>query len=106
MPSFILLEDFRTSQEHADRWMFDHQQQHNRIAQKLGLPFYNLYPFYPDKDLQWLQDHQQAHNDFNARFNLNSSDLQNIELQDDKSFTRWKYDNWQEHLAIDKVLGF
>lgn len=85
--------------------MFFHQQQHNIIAQKLGLRRYYLYPFDENQSFQWLLDHQQAHNDFNSPFNLNASDLQNVDLKDDESFARWKNDHWQEHLAIDKVLG-
>lgn len=85
--------------------MFTHQQEHNIIAKRLGQPLFNLYPFDENQMLQWLLNHQQAHNNFNAGFNLNSSDLQNVDLKDDDSFSRWKYDHWQEHIAIDKVLG-
>lgn len=112
MSSVVLLEDFRGSPAQLDRWMFAHQRTHHNTISRIQdanpgllLTRYDLYPFVESVQLRWMADHQQAHNDFNFRYGLQSTDLQSVDLKDEASITLWLRNHWQEHLAINRILG-
>lgn len=111
MPSIILQEDFRQNEGMLDRWMYNHQRQHEAIVDAIRIKYgytlikYNLYPFTKANELRWLQDHQQAHLDLTTVLNLDSQDFQNLDLEKDDDFKRWLSEHWLEHYSADKILN-
>lgn len=92
-------------------WSFNHRDSHQRIRaaiqEKYGatLPDYQLDPIFP-QDLQgWLQRNAQSHIDFDGVLELQSSDLLEVDFQNDGESQAWHNLHYQEHYNAELALG-
>jgi hypothetical protein len=92
-------------------WLFQHQQDHLEIVQKIAaargviLPTYVIDPMLDQDFKGWALRHQNYHNDANAILGTDGSDLQTVEWKDQDQRESWYWLNWQEHQAWHKRLG-
>lgn len=91
--------------------MFQHWQEHQDIVQalqkQLGIQLhsYIIDPM-PLKDFRaWLIRHQYYHNDMNGLLQIQGSDLQGLDLKNPEVVRQWMWTNFQEHQAVNAVLG-
>lgn len=86
-------------------------QEHLKIIQAIQtqknvrLNQYQLDPINFDNLTYFLEWHQQSHLDFDGVLGLQSNDLQDVDLKDEKNRESFVYLNWLEHLAANKALG-
>ena len=92
-------------------WSFNHRDSCQRIRAAIiakgGPPLvdYELFPA-PQKDIKgWLQRLSQTHIDFNAVLGLQSSDLLDVNLTDDKQKEAWVNLVHQENFDAEQALG-
>lgn len=93
-----------------NEWLFQHQQDHLEIVQKIGalglvLPTYVIDPLLPEDFKGWALRHQNYHNDANGILGTDGSDLQTVEWGNQEERESWFWINYQEHLAWHKRLG-
>lgn len=94
------------------QWSFAHKQSHLAIASAIAArnstqppAEYQLDPI-PENDVPgWLTRNQQAHNDMNGAIGAQSSDLQDIDLKDEKQRASWIYSHFLEHQTAEQALG-
>ena len=90
---------------------FDHRDSHDRIraairAKKgLDLSDYQIDPINPNNVQQFLENNAQLHTDMNGALNLQSANLEDVDLQDDKQLRAWIMLHSQEHFDIEQALG-
>lgn len=94
-----------------DEWAWHNADTLDQIRQAIGsakgvtLPQRQLYPIPPGEDLQlWLANVQQSHNDFNGALGLQSSELEDVNLQDPADREAWVWANYQELQAACDTL--
>ena len=110
MPSSGLLNVPRTQAE-WDGWSFNHALEHQKIIQAIqaqtnvNLIQYQLDPINFNSITEWLEWHQQTHLDMDGVLGLQSNDLQDVKLDDEKNRESFIYLNWTEHFAANQVLG-
>ena len=92
-------------------WSFAHKQSHLAIAAAIkaqngtALAEYQLDPI-PANDVPgWLQRNQEAHNDMNGVLGVQSSDLLEIDLTDERQKQAWVYLHFLEHQTAEQRLG-
>lgn len=93
-------------------WSLAHKLDHDEIiqgvadAQQVTLPQYQLDPIPMDKNLiaDWLQRNQEAHNDMNGQLGLQSVDLEEVDLTDQRQLQSWIYLHYQEHYSVRAAL--
>lgn len=92
-------------------WSFAHKQSHLAIAQAIRaqggatLAEYQLDPI-PKSDFEnWLARNQEAHNDMNGALGTQSSDLLEINLEDERQLVAWVYQHFLEHQTAEQRLG-
>ena len=93
-----------------NEWLFQHQQDHFEVVQKIGvlgviLPTYIIDPMLEQDFRGWALRHQQYHNEANAVLGTGGSDLQTVEWENQDERENWFFLNWQEHNAWHKQLG-
>ena len=97
-----------------DEWSFNHAQQHINIIQAIQkqkgiqLNQYQLYPINFSNEattLTFLEWHQQTHLDMNNALGLQSVDLQDTNLKDQKQLESFVYYNFLEHFDANQALG-
>jgi hypothetical protein len=94
-----------------DRWSFHHRTSHDliRFAIKsqlnITLPDYQLDPIALEQPKPFLEANQQAHSDFSTALHQASSDLEDINLKEDRQLRVWIYLHWQEHQLAEARLG-
>ena len=95
-------------------WSFNHAQQHINIIQaiqsqnNIDLNQYQLDPinFSNENSIQdFLERHQQSHIDFTQVLGLQSVDLEEVNLKDEKQLNSFVYYNWLEHITANQRLG-
>lgn len=110
MPSSSLLNIPRTEEQWAI-WSFNHAQQHVEIIQAVkqdigtDLSQYQLDPINFTDIRSWLERHQQTHVDMNVALNLQSIDLQQVDLKDENQLNSFIYYNWLQHITVNQLLG-
>lgn len=84
-----------------------HQQMIEAIAAAGGgqLQQYQLYPFSTDRMDDFLERNQRAHADINELLNLNSTDLLEVDFEDERERAAWVKIHHQEHFDMAQRLG-
>jgi hypothetical protein len=91
-------------------WGFHHKDSHDRIRTAIrlqggpALPDYEVFPFDPS-DKGWLERHQQLHRDFTAALGQQSTDLEDVDFQDERLKAAWVQLNFFEHRDAELRLG-
>ena len=99
------------SQKLWDRWSFDNLDSHNRILAAInakgGTPLtgYNIDPISPIDLKGWLKRHATMHEEANSKLSLQSNNLLDVNLQDEKELTSWIELHHQEHRDLEMALG-
>ena len=92
-------------------WSFNHKISHDTIRAgvlaKFGrtLSDYEIDPISPDDMSAWLQRHAQLHVDMDAALGLQSTDLQDVDLSDERQLISWLNLNWLEHVDAEAAAG-
>lgn len=94
-----------------ERWLFIHNQDHNRLLAAALAQFPTaafdykiLDPLPADLD-DWLLDHQRAHDDLASVTQVITNDLQTVDFADRAQREAWIQLNAAEHSAFAAVLG-
>ena len=93
-----------------NRWAFDHRDSHDRIRKAIltrysvNLSDYQIDPINPDAINDFLQSNAQLHGDMNGILGLQSADLLDVDIGDDKQFEAWVRLHYQEHLYAELKL--
>lgn len=92
-------------------WSFAHKQSHLAIVQAIraaggaSLAEYQLDPI-PKNDVPgWLARNQEAHNDMNGALGVQSSDLLETDLSDERQAEAWVYLHFIEHQTAEQKSG-
>lgn len=100
-----------SNQQEWDQWSWHHRLSHDAIRnaieqqKSVGLTDYELDPIPYTDAVGWLQRNQQTHIEMNAPLKTYSSDLQDVNLQDDKQKQSWIWLHYLEHQTAERVLG-
>ena len=93
------------------RWSFHHRASHEAITRAIQningvtLPNYIIDPInflYPKL---FLEANQQYHTDMDNFLGVQSADLEDVELGDERQLQSWIYLHWQEHQTAETRLG-
>jgi hypothetical protein len=99
------------NKEEWDRYSFDHRDSHQKIRQAIQaqkgivLIDYQLDPVFGVDIQGWLQRNSQSHSDFDGVLGLQSTDLLDVDFNDESQFESWTYLHYQEHLNAEQALG-
>lgn len=91
-------------------WSWEHRDSHDRIRAAIQkqkgvvLSDYQIEPINPDAMTLFLQNHQQLHDDMDGVLGLQSNNLQDVNLSDDRQLQSWIYLNWFEHNDAEMAL--
>ncbi len=105
------LENTPRTQDEWNRFAWDHRDSHNRIRaailkhRGINLPDYQIDPINPGAITQFLQNNSQLHGDMNSTLGLQSADLQDVNLGDQRQLEAWIKLHWQEHNYAELKLG-
>lgn len=98
------------SQGEWDRWGFHHRASHDVIIQavqsQLGvnLQSYVIDPVTLKQPKLWLEANQALHTDMDSVLGVQSSDLEDVNLSDQRQLEAWLYLHWQEHVTAEAKL--
>lgn len=104
------LENIPHSPDTWNRWAFDHRDSHNRIRAAIlkqfgsSLTDYQIDPIDPQNTTQFLQNNASLHGDMNSVLGLQSSDLEDVNLGDERELQSWIKIHYQEHLYAELKL--
>lgn len=93
-----------------DRWVFIHNQDHIRLAERAAQVSTDTFeqrildPLPADIE-DWLLDHQKSHDDLVQLTGVIGSDLQTVDFDDPRQRDAWLQINQQEHAAFAVALG-
>lgn len=99
------------SEEDWQIWSFAHAQSHQAINQTIkdkggpALADYQLDPIPADDVKGWLERNQQAHDEMNGAVGAQSSDLLDVELEDERQRVAWIWLHFLEHQTMEQKLG-
>jgi len=94
-----------------DEWSLHHKLSHDLIRQAIqkktgiNLAQYQLDPIDLERPTQFLQNNAQSHIEMTTPVGVQSSDLQDVNLGDDRQLVSWIYIHWQEHNMVELALG-
>lgn len=92
-------------------WAWDHRDSHNRIRRAIlstygvSLTDYQVEPINPNDMTSFLQNNSNLHDDMNSVLELQSSDLQDANLQEPRELDAWIKLHSQEHYYAEAKLG-
>lgn len=92
-------------------WSHAHMIEHNNLIAKIAalngpqLIQYQLDPIRLDFPADFFERNQHAHTDVNSVLNLNSSDLQDVDIKDQQQLIAWIKIHAQEHYDMNAKLG-
>lgn len=89
----------------ANRTQLINIQQAVLKQKSVNLPQYVVYPVADDSVQDFLTNNSQSHQDFNAVLGLQSSDLESVDLKDEKQLEAWVYLNYQELYTASQALN-
>lgn len=104
------LESIPHTQDQWNRWAFDHRDSHSRIRVKIlqlygiNLTDYQIDPIDPNNTTQFLQNNASLHGDMNGVLRLQSSDLEDVNLGDERELEAWIRLHDQEHRYAELKL--
>jgi hypothetical protein len=105
------LENIPHSPEDWARFAWDHRDSHNRIRAAIKAKYgavlndYQIDPINPDSINQFLENNSQLHSDMNGVLKLQSSDLLDVDLQDERQMAAWIRLHYIEHYNAEQLLG-
>lgn len=94
-----------------DRYSFDLAQNlyDIRLAiqfkKHINLPQYQIYPIPRNDVTEWLQRVSQSFNDFTSVLGIQSADIENVNLADQRARIGWAYQIYSEVNAARQALG-
>jgi predicted acyl esterase len=92
-------------------WSFNHKVSHDAIRAAIlaktgvNLTSYEIDPISPADMSGWLQRHAQLHVEMDAALGQQSTDLQDVDLSDERQLISWIYLNYQEHRDAEDAAG-
>lgn len=94
-------------------FFFSHRDSHDKIRKaiqaqtstSINLTDYVIYPVDQNHLSDFLQDNQSLHSDMNGILGLQSSDLQDVDLQQENQKVAWFYSHYLEHQSAEIKLG-
>ncbi|MDE2096655.1 MAG: hypothetical protein KGL39_05355 [Patescibacteria group bacterium] len=92
-------------------WAWHHRDSHNRIRgailKKFGINLtdYQVEPIDPNQMTNFLQNNASLHGDMNSTLGLQSADLEDANLGDDRELEAWIRLHWLEHNFVELKLG-
>ena len=92
-------------------WAWHHRDSHNRIRaaifRKKGIVLqdFQVEPINPNDMTSFLQNNSNLHNDMNSALGLQSTDLQDANLGDERELTSWIKLHSQEHFYAEAASG-
>jgi hypothetical protein len=104
------LENIPKSQQEWFQWGFDHRDSHNRIRAAIlkiynvSLTDYQVDPIDPNNTTQFLQNNASLHGDMNSVLKLQSSDIEDANLSDERELEAWIRLHYREHLYAELKL--
>ena len=113
MPLYDLL-NVPKNQSDWEQWSFANRNQIDLIRsailkqKNINLTPYQLYPidFSSNTGVQdFLQNNSQEHDDFNAVLGFQSSDIESVDINDQKQLEAWINLVYQELLTASSALG-
>lgn len=105
------LENFPKSASDWLRFAFDHRDSHDRIRAAIKTKYgvdltdYQIEPMNPEATDLFLQNNSSLHSDMNSILKTQSSDLQDVDFQDEKQLQGWILLHYQEHVNAEQALG-
>jgi hypothetical protein len=106
-----LLLNVPKSLEDWARFSFHHRQSHELIVKAIAkqksidLPVYIVDPISFQEPRLFLEANQQFHQDMDNALGVQSTDLEDVNLQDERQLQSWIYLHWQEHVTAENALG-
>jgi hypothetical protein len=94
-----------------ERWSFHHRLQHDQIraailtADNVNLIQYDMDPINFSSPEDFLERNQQTHIDMNGQLGLQSVDLEDVDLKDQRQLQAWINFEYQELFAASAALG-
>jgi hypothetical protein len=94
-----------------DVWSFHNRTSHLAIIQaiqtqkNITLTQYQLDPISPKAVPDFLQRNSQSHIDMNSVLNLQTVDLQDVDLKNRRQLEAWIFLHWKEHSDAEQSLG-
>jgi hypothetical protein len=105
-----LLLNMPQSQEEWARWSFHHRQSHNAIRLairsqlSIDLPEYIIDPISSVAPNQFLAANQHAHTDMNGALGRQGSNIQDVDMTNERALRAWIYSHWLEHNTAEDTL--
>ena len=99
------------SDEDWKLWAWHHRDSHDRIRKAIlntlsvNLTDYQVEPINPNDLTSFLQNNSNLHDDMNSVLQLQSSDLQDANLQEPRELEAWIRLHAQEHFYAEAKLG-
>jgi hypothetical protein len=93
------------------QWAWHHRDSHDRIRKAIkqvygiNLTDYQVEPINPNDLTSFLQNNSNLHDDMNTVLSLQSSDLQDANLQEPRELDAWIKLHAQEHYYAEAKLG-
>jgi hypothetical protein len=94
-----------------NEWSFHHKVSHDLIRQGIAakggptLTDYEIDPISPADMSGWLQRNSQLHIDMNSVLGLDSADLQDVDLSDERELVSWIALHAQQHRDAEAAAG-
>jgi hypothetical protein len=92
-------------------WAWHHRDSHDRIRaaifRKQGsvLTDFQIEPINPNDMTSFLQNNTSLHDDMNSALGLQSTDLQDANLGNERELSSWIRLHWQEHQYAEAASG-
>lgn len=105
------LENIPKSDSDWKFWAWHHRDSHNRIRSAilrkkgLNLTDYQIEPINPNDMTSFLQNNSSLHDDMNSALGLQSTDLQDANLGNERELDAWIKLHWQEHQNAEQASG-
>lgn len=104
------LENTPKTSDEWNQFSWNHRDSHDRIRAAIKTKFgvnlsdYQIDPINPNAMDDFMQNNSQLHTDMNGVLGLQSADLQDADIGDEKQFSAWVRLHYQEHLYAELKL--
>jgi hypothetical protein len=104
------LENIPKTPDDWSRFSWDHRDSHNRIRAAIKMQYsvslddYQIDPVNPDDFQIFLENNSQLHGDMNGVLRLQSSDLEDVNMQDPAQAVAWFRLHYLEHYYAETAL--
>lgn len=105
------LENIPHTENDWNHFSWDHRDSHNRIRAGIKAKFgvdltdYQVDPIDAGNVAQFLQNNANLHSAMNGALKLQSGELQDVDLTNDKQKESWIRLHYQEHFDAENKLG-